>query len=89
VPVDFGSEPWPLAIVLGAVVVILSLLPLRISRSFDRHTRRYFEVRSALLALVGLGIALGHWHPSAGSTIIVLAVLGLLVTMILRRSLLS
>jgi hypothetical protein len=71
------------------VVAIVALLLLRISRGFDRRTRWYFEVRSALLALVGLGIALGHWRPSAGSTIIVLAVLGLLVTTILGRRLLS
>ena len=86
--VRFGSESWELAVGLGVGLLIVAWLPLWFTRSLSRHSRHYFEVRSALLALVGVGIAVGHWAPSAGGTTIALAFLGLVLTFALRRRLL-
>ena len=65
----------------------VALVPLRISTSFSRRSR-YFKVRSALYALAGIGVAIGHWSAAVGATIIGLAVLGLVFMVALRRHLL-
>jgi len=86
--VGAGSDPWPLAAVgAGVAIVIVALVRLRISTSFSRRSR-YFKVRSALFALAGIGVAIGHWSAFVGATIIGLAVLGLIVMVAVRRRLL-
>src|SRR5205807_100774 len=56
--VRFGSEPWPLAVGLGVVVVITAWFLWRMTKSLSGRSRLYFEMRSALLALVGIGLPL-------------------------------
>jgi len=86
--VGVGSDPWPSAAVgAGIAIVIVALVPLRISTTFSRRSR-YFKVRSALYALAGIGVAIGHWSAAVGATIIGLAILGIVFVVALRRHLL-
>src|SRR5690349_16185002 len=52
--VGFGTEPLPVAVGAGVVVVAIALIPLWMAKNMQRRVRVYVGVRSAILAVIGV-----------------------------------
>jgi hypothetical protein len=81
------ATPWPVSVVAGALLIAMAVALVGFAWPLEARARWVFVVRETFAALIGVGVAVEPWSPSASGWLVFVGLIGALMLTVFGRRL--